>query len=55
MMNKRILKILITVILGLVITLGIGLLPREISAASGDYYSPFDLSYSPDGSLNRRL
>ena len=50
-MNKRILMIFIAIMLGVVVTQGIGLFPQEVSAASGDYYSPFDLAYSPDGTM----
>jgi cytochrome c peroxidase len=50
-MNKRILMILMAILLGVVVIQGFGLFPQEVSALASDYYSPFDLAYSPDGTM----
>jgi cytochrome c peroxidase len=50
-MNKKILMILMAILLGLVVMQGSGLFPQEVSALASDYYSPFDLAYSPDGTM----
>ena len=52
-MRQRILKLFLMVLLGVFITQGIVWFPgiHDVSAIDSDYYSPFDVAYSPDGTM----
>ena len=52
-MRQRILILFLMILLGVFITQGTGLFPgiQNVSAIDSDYYSPYDLAYSPDGTM----